>query len=80
MVQIQAFMNKKYSSLMQPRTQQIILNENTMHNHRCRIIGLSIAREFALKGIQTILLEANNDIGLETSFRNSAVIHAGVYY
>jgi L-2-hydroxyglutarate oxidase LhgO len=44
------------------------------------IIGLAIARELSLKGIDTILIESNNEIGLESSFRNSAVIHAGIYY
>jgi L-2-hydroxyglutarate oxidase LhgO len=44
------------------------------------IIGLSIAREFALKRDTDHSSRTNNDIGLETSFRNSAVIHAGVYY
>jgi L-2-hydroxyglutarate oxidase LhgO len=54
-------------------------------NTRCVVIGggligLSIARKFSMEGMKTILLEANSDIGLETSYRNSAVIHAGLYY
>jgi L-2-hydroxyglutarate oxidase LhgO len=44
------------------------------------VIGLAIARMFCLSNVQTLVLEAREDIGLETSFRNSAVIHAGLYY
>lgn len=44
------------------------------------IIGLAIARELALANKEVVLLEKNSEIGEETSFRNSAVIHAGVYY
>ena len=44
------------------------------------IIGIAIAREFALNGIETILIEKNECLGSETSSRNSGVIHAGFYY
>lgn len=44
------------------------------------VIGLAIGRHFALAGKTTAILEANATIGSETSFRNSAVIHAGIYY
>lgn len=44
------------------------------------VIGLAIARKFALAGQEVLILEANKNMGLETSFRNSAVIHAGIYY
>ena len=44
------------------------------------VIGLAIARALALKGKEVIILEAENNIGLHTSSRNSEVIHAGIYY
>jgi L-2-hydroxyglutarate oxidase LhgO len=44
------------------------------------VVGLACARALALRGIETIVLEANEAIGLETSSRNSEVIHAGLYY
>ena len=43
-------------------------------------IGLAIARELALHGRETIVLEATAGIGNGTSSRNSEVIHAGIYY
>ena len=44
------------------------------------VIGLAIAREFALAGREVVILEAENAIGTHTSSRNSEVIHAGIYY
>lgn len=44
------------------------------------VIGLAVARRLALAGREVIVLEANGAIGLETSSRNSEVIHAGIYY
>ena len=44
------------------------------------VVGLAIARQIALSGSEVIVLEANSSIGLETSSRNSEVIHAGLYY
>lgn len=44
------------------------------------IVGLAIARELALAGFSVLVLEKNIRIGEETSFRNSAVLHAGIYY
>ena len=44
------------------------------------IIGLAVARQLALAGREVLLLEANGSIGMETSSRNSGVIHAGIYY
>jgi L-2-hydroxyglutarate oxidase LhgO len=43
-------------------------------------VGLAIARALALAGHDTIILEKNSHIGMETSARNSEVIHAGIYY
>ena len=43
-------------------------------------IGLAIARQFALAGDQVLLIECNAGFGMETSSRNSEVIHAGIYY
>jgi L-2-hydroxyglutarate oxidase LhgO len=44
------------------------------------VIGLAVARQLALAGREVLLLESNDSIGLETSSRNSGVIHAGIYY
>ena len=44
------------------------------------VIGLAIARALALMGKEVIILEAENNIGMHTSSRNSEVIHAGIYY
>jgi L-2-hydroxyglutarate oxidase LhgO len=44
------------------------------------MVGLAIARALALAGHETIILEKNAHIGMETSARNSEVIHAGIYY
>jgi L-2-hydroxyglutarate oxidase LhgO len=43
-------------------------------------IGLAIARALALRGREVLVIERNGDFGLETSGRNSEVIHAGIYY
>ena len=45
------------------------------------ILGLSIAREFLLKGFKNItILEKENDIATHQSLRNSGVMHSGLYY
>lgn len=44
------------------------------------VVGLACARQLALGGIETVILEAHGAIGTETSSRNSEVIHAGIYY
>lgn len=44
------------------------------------VIGLAIARGMAAQGLDTLILEATDAIGTETSSRNSEVIHAGIYY
>ncbi|APA05524.1 hypothetical protein SS1G_09974 [Sclerotinia sclerotiorum 1980 UF-70] len=44
-------------------------------------VGLAIARQLAGRdGTSTLLLERNSAVGMETSSRNSEVIHAGLYY
>lgn len=43
-------------------------------------IGLAVARALALRGHEVLVIERNGDFGLETSGRNSEVIHAGIYY
>src|SRR4051794_11826532 len=43
-------------------------------------VGLAVARQLALSGLDTVILEKNDHIGMETSARNSEVIHAGIYY
>ncbi|MBA2587613.1 MAG: NAD(P)/FAD-dependent oxidoreductase [Alphaproteobacteria bacterium] len=43
-------------------------------------VGLAIARRLEEAGHDTIVLEKNEHIGMETSARNSEVIHAGIYY
>src|SRR5690349_11219008 len=44
------------------------------------VVGLAVARRLARDGLDTIVLEKNDHIGMETSARNSEVIHAGIYY
>jgi L-2-hydroxyglutarate oxidase LhgO len=44
------------------------------------VIGLSIARELALRGRDVVIAEAARVIGSETSSRNNEVIHAGFLY
>jgi len=44
------------------------------------VVGLAVAREFALAGREVVLLERHAAIGTETSARNSEVIHGGLYY
>jgi L-2-hydroxyglutarate oxidase LhgO len=43
------------------------------------VIGLACARELALAGRETIVVESTDGIGNGTSSRNSEVIHAGLY-
>lgn len=44
------------------------------------VVGLACARALALDGYEVIVLENNPSIGMETSSRNSEVIHSGIYY
>src|SRR5258705_1728890 len=44
------------------------------------VVGLAVARAFALAGREVIVLEQESTIGTGTSSRNSEVIHAGIYY
>jgi L-2-hydroxyglutarate oxidase LhgO len=44
------------------------------------VIGLAIARELAVSGRDTLILEADRRFGTGVSSRNSEVIHAGIYY
>jgi len=44
------------------------------------VIGLAVARAFAQRGLETVLVESERAIGQGTSSRNSEVIHAGLYY
>ena len=44
------------------------------------VVGLAIAREMALQGNETIILEREASFGTISSARNSEVIHAGIYY
>ncbi|MCL2011653.1 MAG: FAD-dependent oxidoreductase [Cystobacterineae bacterium] len=45
------------------------------------IIGLTLARELRSRGVEGIsLLEAEPEIGLHASGRNSGVLHSGIYY
>lgn len=56
----------------------------TFHNDAVVIgagaVGLAIARALTQAGHDTLILEKNSHIGMETSARNSEVIHAGIYY
>lgn len=44
------------------------------------VIGLAVARALAQAGREVIVVERHIAIGMETSSRNSEVIHAGLYY
>jgi L-2-hydroxyglutarate oxidase LhgO len=44
------------------------------------VVGLAVARSLAYRGRETLILEAADSFGTETSSRNSEVIHAGIYY
>ena len=44
------------------------------------VVGLSIARALALRGLEVIVIERHRRVGEETSSRNSGVIHSGIYY
>ncbi len=44
------------------------------------VVGLAVARELASGRQPIFLLERNERYGMETSSRNSEVIHAGIYY
>jgi L-2-hydroxyglutarate oxidase LhgO len=44
------------------------------------IVGLAIANELAKKGEPLFIIEKNASFGMETSSRNSEVVHAGIYY
>ena len=44
------------------------------------VVGLAVARAFARRGQEVLILEAHPQFGMETSSRHSEVIHAGIYY
>lgn len=44
------------------------------------VVGLAIARRFAIAGQSVMVLEQHPTPGQETSSRNSEVLHAGIYY
>lgn len=44
------------------------------------VVGLACARSLAARGHQVVVLERHGRFGVETSSRNSEVIHAGIYY
>ena len=44
------------------------------------VVGLAVGRALALAGRSVVVLEQHQDFGMETSGRNSEVIHAGIYY
>ena len=44
------------------------------------VVGLACARELATAGHDVLLMERHERFGVETSSRNSEVLHAGIYY
>lgn len=44
------------------------------------VVGLAVARALALRGHETLLLEAAAGIGTGISARSSEVLHSGIYY
>jgi L-2-hydroxyglutarate oxidase LhgO len=44
------------------------------------VVGLAVGRALARRGLETLILEQDKQIGSGVSSRNSEVIHAGLYY
>jgi len=44
------------------------------------VVGLAVARALAMAGTEVLILDKEPSFGMETSARNSEVIHAGIYY
>ena len=44
------------------------------------VVGLACAREMALAGLEVVVIEAEDAIGLHASSRNTGCIHAGINY
>lgn len=44
------------------------------------VVGLAVARALAQRGDEVFVLEQRPHVGMETSSRNSEVIHGGLYY
>jgi L-2-hydroxyglutarate oxidase LhgO len=44
------------------------------------VVGLACAAALARRGRRVVVIERHRSVGLETSSRNSEVIHAGLYY
>lgn len=44
------------------------------------VVGLACARALAARGRAVVVLERHERFGVETSSRNSEVVHAGIYY
>ncbi len=44
------------------------------------VVGLAVASHYAEQGFRCLVVEKNDSFGMETSSRNSEVIHAGIYY
>ena len=44
------------------------------------VVGLAVARALAMSGKEVWVVEQESNIGMQTSSRNSEVIHAGIYY
>lgn len=44
------------------------------------VVGLAIARQLQISGREVFLVDRERSFGMQTSSRNSEVIHAGIYY
>jgi L-2-hydroxyglutarate oxidase LhgO len=44
------------------------------------VVGLACAREMAMAGHEVVIIEAEDNIGMHTSSRNTSCIHAGINY
>ncbi len=44
------------------------------------VVGMAVAAKLAVSGRRVFVLERHDSFGMETSSRNSEVIHAGIYY
>ena len=43
------------------------------------VIGLAVARELTMRGMEVFVLESEPSVGAHTSSRNSEVVHTGFY-
>lgn len=58
----------------------LVIRERSVTVVGAGIVGLAIARAFALRGLTVVVIEKEPCVGKHQTGRNSGVIHAGPYY